>query len=141
MSSPDQHPQAKLKELIERASTAAEINFKKGNEVAPKGFAIRENGSRFAFKPIPAASNAETVTMIRATFAQQRVVSYVLTVAASSEGKRFVLFSAEDETGMMVGQREIIMQPTRHLGPLEIIDSNIAEGRLVGLLPHRAPTS
>ena len=70
--------------------------------------------------------------MIRATFAQQKVVSYVLTVAASSEGKQFVLFSAEDETGMMVGQREIIMQPTAHLGPLEIIDSNVAEGRFVG---------
>ena len=141
MTDPNQHPQAKLKELIERASTAAEINFKKGNEVAPKGFAIRENGSRFVFKPIPGASNAETVAMMRATFAQQKVVSYVLTVAASSEGKQFVLFSAEDETGMMVGQREIIMQPARHLGPLEIIDSNVAEGRLVGLLPHPAPTS
>jgi hypothetical protein len=92
MTDPNQHPQAKLKELIERASTAAEINFKKGNEVAPKGFAIRENGSRFVFKPIPGASNAETVAMMRATFAQQKVVSYVLTVAASSEGKQFVLF-------------------------------------------------
>jgi hypothetical protein len=136
-----QHPRAKLKELIERASVAAEINFKKGNQVAPQGFAIRENGSRFAFKPIPVAGNAETVTMIRRIFAQQRVVCYVLTVAASSEGKQFVLFSAEDETGLMVGQREIIMQPTPHLAPLEIIDSHIAEGRLVGLLPHRAPTS
>src|SRR5215831_17096559 len=134
-----QHPQAKLKELIERASTAAEINFKRGNEVAPKGFAIRENGSRFAFKPIPAATNAETVSMIRATFAQHKVVSYVLTVAASSEGKQFVLFSAEDQTGMMIGQREIIMQPTRHLGLLEIIDSTAMEGHLVGLLPHQEP--
>jgi hypothetical protein len=61
MSDANQNPQAKLKELIERASTAAEINFKKGREVAAQGFAIRENGSRFAFKPIPAASNAETV--------------------------------------------------------------------------------
>jgi hypothetical protein len=37
----------------------------------------------------------------------------------------------------MVGQREIIMQPAPHLGPLEIIDSNFAEGRFVGLLPHQ----
>jgi hypothetical protein len=139
MSDPNQHPQAKLKELIERASTAAEVNFKKGNEVAPQGFAIRENGSRFAFKPIPAASNADIVSMIRAVFAQQKVSCYVLTVAASSEGKRFVLFSAEDKSGMMVGQREIIMQPTPHLKPLEIMDSDIAEGRLVGLLPHQHP--
>jgi hypothetical protein len=140
MSAPNQHPQAKLKELIERASAAAEINFKKGNEVAPKGFAIRANGSRFAFKPIPGASNAATVSMIRTTFAQHKVVSYVLTVAASSEDKQFVLFSAEDETGMMVGQREIIMQPTRHLGALEIMESDIAKGRLVGLLPHQDPS-
>jgi hypothetical protein len=70
---------------------------------------------------------------------QQKVVSYVLTVAASSEGKQFVLFSAEDKTGMMVGQREIIMQPTAHLGPLEITDSNVAEGRFVDLLPHQEP--
>ena len=135
----NRHPHAKLKELIERASTAAEINFKKGNEVAPKGFAIRENGSRFAFKHIPGATNTETIAMIRATFAQHKVVCYVLTVAASSEGKQLVLFSAEDQSGMMVGQREIIMQPTRHLGPLEIIDSDIAKGRLVGLLPHQQP--
>ena len=69
MTDHSHHPQAKLKELIERASTAAEINFKKGREVAPLGFAIRENGSRFAFRPIPAGSGAEMFSMIRATFA------------------------------------------------------------------------
>ena len=129
--------QAKLKELIGRASTAAELNFNNGREVAPQGFAIRENGSRFAFEPIPAASNAETVSMIRATFAQENVVCYVLIVTASSEGKQFVLFTAEDEFGLMVGGREIMMQPAPHLGPLEIIDSDFAEGLFVGLLPQR----
>jgi hypothetical protein len=49
------------------------------------------------------------ISMIRATFAHHKVVRYVLTVAASSVGKRLVLFSAEDESGMMVGRREIIM--------------------------------
>jgi hypothetical protein len=131
--------QAKLKELIERASTAAEMNFNHGREVAPQGFAIRQNGSRFAFKPIPGASNAETVSMIRATFAQEKVVCYVLIVTASSEGKQFVLFTAEDEFGLMGGRREIVMQPPAHLGPLEIIDSDFAEGRLVGLLPLQQP--
>jgi hypothetical protein len=129
--------QAKLKELIERASTAAEINCKNGREVAPQGFAIRENGSRFVFKAIPGASNAATVSMIRATFAQEKVVCYVLIVTASSEGKQFVLFTAEDEFGLMGGRREIIMQPTPHLGPLEIIDSDFAEGLFVGLLPQQ----
>ena len=106
MSDPDHHPQAKLKELIERASAAAEINFKQGKQVAPQGFAIRENGSRFSFKPTPAASNAETASMMRATFAEHKVICYVLTVAASSEGKRFVLFTAKHETGIMVGRRQ-----------------------------------
>ena len=78
-------------------------------------------------------------SFIRATFAHKKVVCYVLTVAASSEGKHLVLFTAEDESGLMVGRQEIIMQPDPHLGPLEIIDSNIAEGRLVGLLPHQEP--
>jgi hypothetical protein len=39
---------------------------------------------------------------------------------------------------MVVGHREIIMQPAPHLGPLEIIESNFAEGRFVGLLPRQA---
>ena len=78
--------------------------------------------------------------MIRAAFAQEKVVCYVLIVAASSKGKQFVLFTAEDEFGLMVGQREIIMQPTHHLGALEIIESDIAKGRLVGLLPHQDPS-
>ena len=75
--------------------------------------------------------------MIRAAFAQQKVVCYVLIVTASSEGKQFVLFTAEDEFGLMGGRREIIMQPTPHLKPLEIIDSDFAEGLFVGLLPQR----
>jgi hypothetical protein len=131
--------QAKLRELIERASTAAEISFKNGQGVAPQGFAIRENGSRFVFEPIPAASNAETVSMIRAAFAQEKVVCYVLIMAASFEGKQFVLFTAEDEFGLMVGHREFIRQPAPHLGPLEIINSDFAEGRFVGLLAHQQP--
>jgi hypothetical protein len=77
--------------------------------------------------------------MFRAIFAQQKVVSSVLTVAASSEGKQFVLFSAGDETGMMVGLREIIMQPAPHLARLEIPDRDFAEGLLVGLLLQHTP--
>jgi hypothetical protein len=70
-------------------------------------------------------------------FLQNNVVCYVLTLAAVSKGKQLVLFTAEDEFGLMVGHREIIMQPAPHLGPLEIIDSDFAEGRLVGLVPHQ----
>ena len=74
---------------------------------------------------------------IRTLFLQHNVVCYVLTLPAVSEGKQYVLLSAEDESGtMVVGHREIIMQPA--LGPLEIIESNFAEGRFVGLLPRQA---
>jgi hypothetical protein len=143
MSNASQHLRvhAKLKELIERASTAAENNFKNSQGVTPQGFAIRENGSRFVFEPIPGASNAEMASIIRATFAQEKVVCYVLIMAASSEGKQFVLFTAEDESGLMVGRQEILMQPARQLGPLEIINSDFAEGRFVGLLPHQRPVA
>ena len=50
------------------------------------------------------------------------------------------LFTAEDYFGLMVGRREIIMQPAPHLGPLEIIHSDFVEGLFVGLLPYQEPS-
>jgi hypothetical protein len=102
------------------------------------GFAIRANGSKFVFRPENIEDNDAAVAHIRTLFLQRNVVSYVLTLAAVCKGKQYVLFSAEDEFGMVVGHREIIMQPAPHLGPLEIIESNFAEGRFVGLLPRQA---
>jgi hypothetical protein len=58
-------------------------------------------------------------------------------LAAISQGKKFVLFTAEDESALMVSHREIIVQPAFRLGPLEIIDSDVAEGPLVSLLPYQ----
>ena len=131
--------QAKLKELIERASSAADANVHRGIKPCPLGFAVRPNGSKFAFEPKNIEDNDAVVALIRTLFLQHNVVCYVLTLGAVSEGKQYVLFSAEDETGtMVVGHREIIMQPVPHLGPLEIIESNFAEGRFVGLLPRQA---
>jgi hypothetical protein len=131
--------QAKLKDLIERASSAAYANLHRGIKPYPVGLAVRANGSKFAFRPENIKDNDATVALIRTLFLQHNVVCYVLTLFAVSEGKQYVLFSAEDESGtMVVGQREIIMQPAPHLGPLEIIESNFAEGRFVGLLPHQA---
>jgi hypothetical protein len=93
------------------------------------GFAVRANGSKFAFEPVNIADNDAVVALIRTLFLQHNVVCYVLTLPAVSEGKQYVLFSAEDKSGtMVVGHREIIMQPAPHLGPLEIIESNFAEG-------------
>ena len=133
--------QAKLKELIERASSAADANLHRRIRPYPLGFAVRANGSKFAFEPVNIADNDAVVALIRTLFLQHNVVCYVLTLPAVFEGKQYLLFSAEDESGtMVVGHREIIMQPAPHLGPLEIIESNFAEGRFVGLLP-RQPTA
>ena len=143
MSDSNRRPcvQAKLKELIERASSAADANLHRRRKPYPLGFAVRANGSKFAFRPesIEDEGNDTVVAHIRTLFLQNNVVCYVLTLAAVSKGKHLVLFTAEDESGLMVGQREIIMQPAPHLGPLEIIDSNFAQGRFVGLLPHQEP--
>jgi hypothetical protein len=103
------------------------------------GFAVRANGSKFAFRPENIEDNDAAVALMRTLFLQHNVVCYVLTLAAASKGKQYLLFSAEDESGpMVVGRREIIVQPAPHLGPLEIIESNFAEGRFVGLLPRQA---
>jgi hypothetical protein len=143
MSDSNRRPrvQAKLKELIERASSAADTNLHCRRKPYPLGFAVRANGSKFAFRPESIADEDKdtAVTHIRTLFLQNNVVCYVLTLAAISKGRQLVLFTAEDESGLMVGRREIIMQPDPHLGPLEIIDSDVAEGRLVGLLPHQRP--
>jgi hypothetical protein len=131
--------QAKLKDLIERASSAADANLHRGIKPYPLGFAVRANGSKFAFEPKNVEDNDAVAALIRTLFLQHNVVCYVLTLAAVSEKKQYVLFSAEDEFGtMVVGHREIVMQPAPHLGPLEIIESNFAEGRFVGLLPRQA---
>jgi hypothetical protein len=141
MSDASQHlrVQAKLKELIERASSAADANLHRRINPYPLGFAVRANGSKFVFKPESIEDNDKAVALIRTLFLQHNVVCYVLTLGAASKGKQYVLFSAEDKSGtMVVGHREIIMQPALHLGPLEIIESNFAEGRFVGLLPRQA---
>ena len=143
MSDSNRRPcvQAKLKELIERASSAADANLHRRRMPYTLGFAVRANGSKFAFRPesIEDEDNDTVIAHIRTLFLQNNVVCYVLTLAAVSKGKHLVLFTAEDESGLMVGSREIIMQPAPHLGPLEIIDSDFAEGRFVGLLPHQEP--
>jgi hypothetical protein len=140
MSDSNRRPcvQAKLKELIERASFAADANLHRRRKPYPLGFAVRANGSKRP-ESIEDEDNDTVVAHIRTLFLQNNVVCYVLTLAAVSKGKHLVLFTAEDESGLMVGKREIIMQPAPHLGPLEIIDSDFAQGRFVGLLPHQEP--
>jgi hypothetical protein len=101
--------QAKLKELIERAFSAADANLHRRIKPYPLGFAVRANGSKFAFRPENIEDNDAAVAHIRTLFLQHNVVCYILTLAAVSKGKQYVFFSAEDESGtMVVGHREII---------------------------------
>jgi len=129
--------QARLKELIERASSVADANLLRRRKPYPFGFAIRSNGSNFAFILDDTKDGGQAIAEVKTLFLQHDVVCYVLTLAAISDGRQFVLFTAEDESGLLVGQREIIVRPAFPLGPLEIIDSDVAEGPLVSLLPYQ----
>src|SRR5262245_14275091 len=139
MSGPNQRPhvQAKLKGLIERASAHAESNVLHRRRPYPVGAGLRADGSKFGFAlDENIGDNDALIAHVKSLLLREKAVSYVLTLPAVSEGKQYVLFSAEDEFGMLAGHQEIIMQPTPHLGPLEIIGSNVAEGRFIGL-PHQ----
>jgi hypothetical protein len=48
-----------------------------------------------------------------------------------------IVFSAEDDSGVLFGQRTINNGSSRKLGPLEIVNDRIQyEGGLIGLLPQ-----
>jgi hypothetical protein len=49
--------QAKLKERIERASSAADANLHRKIKPYPLGFAVRADGSKFAFRPVNIEDN------------------------------------------------------------------------------------
>src|ERR1700745_2111805 len=72
MSDASQHRrvQAKLKELIERASSAADANLHRGIKPCPFGFAVRANGSKFAFEPENIEDKDAVVALIRTLFLQ-----------------------------------------------------------------------
>ena len=101
--------QAKLKELIERASSVADANLHRSRKPYPLGLAMR------AFILDHTKEKDQTIAQIKRLFLQHNVVRYVLTLAAVSQGKQFVVFTAEDESGHTVGHREIIVQPAFHL--------------------------
>jgi hypothetical protein len=77
MSDASQHRrvQAKLKELIERASCAAGANLYRGIKPYPSGFAVRANGSKFAFEPKNIEDNDAVVALIRTLFLQHTTSS------------------------------------------------------------------
>jgi hypothetical protein len=131
--------QATLKELIEQASSHADANLQRGKRPYPLGAAIRPDGSKVGFRLEDIHDNDRAAANIKSLLLQHNAVRYVLTLPAISKGKQYVLFSAEGELGMMFARREIKAQPSPHLGPLEIVEHNIAEGPFVGLLPRQAP--
>jgi hypothetical protein len=68
--------QAKLKELIERASSAADANLHRKIKPYPLGFAVRANGSKFAFRPVTIEDNDAAVALKNLVFATQRRRTY-----------------------------------------------------------------
>jgi hypothetical protein len=64
---------AKLRELIERASSAADANLHRRIKPYPLGFAVRANGSKFAFRPENIEDNDTAVALMRALFLQSSV--------------------------------------------------------------------
>src|SRR5215831_4216705 len=88
MSDSNRRPcvQAKLKELIERASSAADANLHRRRKPYPLGFAVRANGSKFAFRPesIEDEGNDTVVAHIRTLFLQNNVVQRLRAMTFSS---------------------------------------------------------
>jgi hypothetical protein len=146
--------QSDLRALIKRASHVLEANLALDRTISSQGLAIRDDGSEFGFRPDGDLTGTEAVLLLREIFTKQKVVRYVLIAPAtitlatrpSIEGlsrhpdtTKVVVFSAEDDSGVMLGQRTIDKGsgPRAKLGPLEIVgDRNQYEGGIVGLLPQ-----
>ena len=95
--------QAKLKELIERASSAADANLHRKIKPYPLGFAVRADGSKFAFRSVNIEDNDAALALIRTLFLQHDVVCYVLILAAVSncaEGRFVGLLPRQATAGM-----------------------------------------
>jgi hypothetical protein len=66
--------QAKLKELIERASSVADANLHRSRKPYPLGLAMRSNGSKFAFILDHTKERDQTIAQIKRLFLQHNVV-------------------------------------------------------------------
>jgi hypothetical protein len=154
-----------LHKLIEHASQATEKIFNMKGEVLPMWHCINVAGEEFVMPP-PSPDKDVAVVLIRVFFELHHIVRYVYideawTVALGNpdtsklelddvmkhgvrnhpDRQEVVLFSAEDDTGMLTASRTIIRPKHGRpkLGPLQFMptEANQLEGRMVGLLTQR----
>jgi hypothetical protein len=153
----------KLRKLVEIASKAAERCFNRTGELLPMWHCLRSDGAHMLV-PTPSPNKDTAVALMKVLFEIEPVVGYVFMdeawiVASEDAGEaralaeqgrlsehpdrvEIIMFTAEDETGMLMAQRKIIRPPGKkpRLGPLEIEDWKEMEGRFIGLLPTRERT-
>jgi hypothetical protein len=149
-----------LRSLIELASAGAEASFAKHGSLAPFWHCINAAGTLHLVVPPPIDDKDFSAAIMKYFMKENDIVRYclvdeawtallpneeearkVVRVSDHPLRKEVVMFSAEDESGMLTAQRAILRpsgQPPR-LGPLVINDMQgwTGEGRLVGMLPRR----
>jgi hypothetical protein len=153
-----------LRSLIELASTGAEASFAKHGGLAPFWHCVDAAGALHLVVPPPIDDKDFSAAIMKCFMEEHDIVRYCVVdeawialltddaeareflssgrgVASHPLRKEVVMFSAEDESGMLTAQREILRPSGRppRLGPLVINDMQgwSGEGRLVGMLPRR----
>lgn len=152
-----------LRRLIELASACAEASFARNGSLLPFWHCIEGDGTLHLVS-IPIADKDFSAALMRAFMVKHDIVrccfvgeAWAAQVTDNAEARKFmaggrgvashprrkeiVMFSAEDESGALTAQREILRpsgKPPR-LGPLVMNDMKgwSSEGRLVGMLPGR----
>jgi hypothetical protein len=154
------HP--RLLKLIETASGTVEKIFAMSGGVAAMFHYIKENGDHIVTLAPTNLDKDTGVALMRSVFELERAVAVMyideawtflstdwnevrahiesgVGVAEHPRRIEIVHFSAEDDTGSLLGVRRIERPPGQkpQLGPLEIEESNgMSVGRFVGLLPR-----
>jgi len=156
-----------LKKEIESASAWADAVFAEAGEILPMWAAVTAKDEHFIV-PSTFPDKDVAASVLRDFFKEKDVVRYLFITEAWTcttddqevakramawmragntledfpDRKEILAFTGEDESGWMSAHREIIRgegKPT--LGPLQWIDSDMTEGRFVGMLPRRQETT
>jgi hypothetical protein len=152
---------ADLRSLIEQVSADAEAIFNDLGCLTPFSHCIDGDGVLHLVMPAQSEDKDFAAAVMRVFMEEHKIVRYcfvdeawtallllpteaearkVVRVADHPLRKEVVFFSAEDESGMLTAQREILRASGKpSLGPLVINDTTgwSSEGRLVGMLPRR----